>query len=53
MSGEIDFLVPDNQRQHNQKNLLPYAVCSLPCPVSAALASIFQVNSIFTSYMLS
>ena len=43
-----------NHRQHRtlhvQKDVLPCAVCQSPCPVSAALASIFRIDSIFTSY---
>ena len=41
---EIGILFPSNQRQHRtlyiQKNVLPYALCYLLCPVSAALSSI-------------
>ena len=46
--------MPNNQRQHRtlriQKEVLPYALCQLMCPVSAALASMFQMDSISTSY---
>ena len=45
--GETGVLLPNNQRQHRtlhiQKDVLPYALCSLLCPVSAALASIFRM----------
>ena len=41
---EIDFSLPDNQRQHRtlhiQKHVLPYALCWLLCLVSAALATL-------------
>ena len=51
---EIGILLPKNQRQHRtlhiQEDMLPYAVCELLCPVSAALASISRKDSIFTSY---
>ena len=46
--------VVPRQRQHctlhTQKDVPPYALCSLLCPVSAALASIFRRDSISTSY---
>ena len=35
---------------HIQKDVLPYALWYLLCPVSAALADIFRVGSISTSY---
>ena len=51
---EIVILLPNNQRQHRtlhiQKDVLPYALCWLLCPVSAALASILRMDSISTSY---
>ena len=51
---EIGISLPNNQRQHRtlhiQKDVLPYALCQLLCPVSAALASIFRMDSISTSY---
>ena len=38
---ETGILLPKNQRQHRtlhiQKDVLPYALCYLLCPVSAAL----------------
>ena len=49
-------LSPNNQRQHRtlhmQKDVLPYALCYLLCPVSADLASIRRMDSISTSYTL-
>ena len=52
--ANIDIQLPNNQRQHRtvniQKNVLPYALCHLLCPVSAALASIFRLNLISTSF---
>ena len=46
---EIGNLLPNSQRQHRtlhvQKDVLPNALCKLLCPVSAALASIFQMDS--------
>ena len=52
--AEIVMLLPNFQRQHRdlhiQKDVLPYALCKLLCPVSAALASIFRMDSIYTSY---
>ena len=52
--AEIQMLLPNNQRQHRtlhiQKDVLPYSLCWLLCPFSAALASIFRVDSISTSY---
>jgi hypothetical protein len=51
---KIGILLPNNQRQrrtsHIQKDVPPYALCLLPCPVSAALARIFQMDLISTSY---
>ena len=59
---EIGILLPNNQHQHRtlhiqkdvlphiQKDVLPYALCWLLSPVSAALASIFRMKSISTSY---
>jgi len=51
---EIGMLLPNNQRQHrtlyNQKDVLPYALCWLRGPVPAALARIFRMDSIATSY---
>ena len=50
------MLLPNNQRQyltsHVQKDVLPYALCSLLFPLSAALASIVRMDSISTSYTL-
>jgi hypothetical protein len=50
---EIGILLPNNQRQHRtfyiQQDMLPYAFCWLLCPVPAALASIFRMDSISTS----
>ena len=47
-------LLPNNQRQqrtlHTLEDDLPYVLCYVQCPVSAALASIFRVDSISTSY---
>ena len=51
--SEIGVFLPNNQRHrtlHIQKDVLPYALCYLLCPVSAALASIFRIDSISTSY---
>jgi hypothetical protein len=43
------FYCQKKQRQHRtlhiQKDVLPYALCKLLCPVSAGLASIFQMDS--------
>ena len=54
--GENGILLPNNQRQHRtlhiQKNVLPYALCWLLCPVSAALASFSRMDSIATSYLV-
>ena len=51
---EIGILLPNSQRQHRtlriQKDVLPYALCWLLCPVPAALASIFRMDSISTTY---
>ena len=51
---EMGILLPNNQRQHRtlqiQKDELPYAVCWSLRPESASLASIFQMDSISTSY---
>ena len=53
---EIGILLQDNQRQHStlhiQEDLLPYVLCYLLCPVSAAPASMFRMDSTFTSYVL-
>ena len=53
---QIGILLPNNQRQHCtlhiQKDVLPYALCSLLCPVSAGLASISRMDSVSTSYIL-
>jgi len=42
---DFGIFLPNNQRQHRtshiQKDVLPYALCQLLCPVSAALASSF------------
>ena len=52
--GEIGVSLPNNQRQHStlhiEKDVLPHALCQLPCPVSAALVSFFRMDSISTSY---
>ena len=54
---EIDLLLPDDSRQHRtlniQQDVLPYALFPLLCPVSVALASIFWMDSISTSEVLS
>ena len=46
---EIDIILPNNQRQHRtlhiQKDVLPYALCYLLCPMSAALTSISRMYS--------
>ena len=51
---DIVIVLPNNQRQHHtlhiQKDVLPYAMRYLLCPVSAARASIFRMDSISTSY---
>ena len=48
----LGIQLPNKQRQHRtlhlQKDVLPYALCQLLCPVSAALASIFRMDSIST-----
>ena len=53
-SRAIGISSPNNQRQHRtlhiQKDVLPYALCYLLCPASAALASIFRTDLISTSY---
>ena len=50
----IGILLPNNQPQHRtlhiRQDVLPYALSWLLCPVSAALASIFRMDSISTSY---
>ena len=50
----IGIILPNNQQQHHashiQKDVLRYAFCLLLFPVSAALASIFWMDSISTSY---
>ena len=52
--SEIGILVPNNRRQHSplhtQKDVRPHALWKLLCPVSAALASIFRMDSISISY---
>ena len=54
--GEIGILLPNKQRHHRtlhiQKDVLPKALCSLLCPVPAALASIFRMDSISTSRLV-
>ena len=49
---EIGILLPNNLRQHRtlhiQKDVLPFSLCKLLCPVSADLASIFRMDSIST-----
>ena len=44
------ILLPNNQRQHRtlntEKDVLPCALCWSLCPVSAALASIFRMDSL-------
>jgi hypothetical protein len=51
---KIGILLPNNQRQHRtlhiQEDVLPYALCWLLCPVSAARASIFPDG--FDFYLL-
>ena len=53
--GHIGILVPNNQRQHRalhiQKDVLPYALRKFLCPVTAALASVFRMDSTSTSYV--
>ena len=53
LGREVGIILPNNQRQHRtlhiQKDELPYALCYLLCPVSAALAHIFRLDSISTS----
>jgi hypothetical protein len=50
---EIGILLQNNQRLHRtlhiQKDVLPYALCKVLCPVSAALASIVRMDSISIS----
>ena len=50
---DIGISCLNNQRQHCTlhvpQDVLPYALCWLLCPVSAALASIFRMDSISTS----
>ena len=52
LPGGIGILLPNNQRQHRtlhiQKDVLPYALRYLLCPVSAALASIFRMDGLPT-----
>ena len=54
---QIGLLLLNKQHQHRtlhiQKDVLPYALCLLLCPVSAALAGIFWMDSISTSCILS
>ena len=49
----LELLLPNNQRQHRtlhvRKDVLPYVLCYMLCPVSAALASIFRMYPISTS----
>ena len=49
MAVEIGILLPNNQRQHRtlhiQKDVLPYALCQLLWPVSAALASMAPTDN--------
>ena len=49
------MLLPNNRRQHRtlhiQKDVLPYALCWFLWPMSAALASIFRMDSTSTSYI--
>jgi len=51
---ETGILLPNNQLQHRtlhiQNDVLPYVLCWLLCPVLAALASIFRLDLISTSY---
>ena len=53
---ETGILLANDQRQHRnlhiQKDVLRYALCLLLYPVSAALASIFWIDSISTSSIL-
>ena len=46
--------MPNIQRQHRalqiHEDVMPYALCQLKGPVSAALASNFRLDSISTSY---
>ena len=52
--GEIGISLPNNQRQHRtlhiQTDVLPCALSWLLCHMSAALASIFRMDSISTCY---
>ena len=54
--GSLISTLPNSQRQHRtlhiQKDVQPYAWCWLLCTVSDALASIFRMDSISTSYRL-
>ena len=56
IQGKMGILLPNNQRQHRtlhvQKDVLPYALCYLLCPVAVALASIFRMDSISTAYVV-
>ena len=51
LSKEIGILLPNNQRRHRslyiQKDVLSYALCKSLWPVSATLASIFRMDSIW------
>ena len=53
-AARLGISSPSKLRQHRtlhtQKDVLPYALCQLLCPVSAALASIFRMDLISTSY---
>ena len=48
VGGDIGISLPNNQCQHRtlhiQKDVLPYELFLLLCPVSAALASIFRMR---------
>ena len=52
---KIGISSPNNQRQHRtlhiQKDVLPCALCQSLCPVSAAFASIFRIDSISASHV--
>ena len=56
-SEEIGTLLPNNQRQHRtlhiHEDVLPYALCWVLHPVSAALASSVRFDSISTAHPLS
>ena len=51
---ETGISLPNNQLHdrtlHIQNDVLPYVLCWLLCPVLVALASIFRMDSISTSY---